>query len=85
MELLDRYKETIYNQKADRTNFMSLLMKQRNQKGKWTKEEKKEILTHIKDLSESVPYLIIVNSPFGFLLLPVLASLLDRRKQIRRN
>ena len=83
MKLLANYKEIIYNQKMDRASFMSLLMKQRNQQGKWTEEERKEILVQIRVLSSSVPYLIILNSPFGFLLLPFLAKVLDRRKEIR--
>ncbi len=85
MKLLANYRELIYSQRTDRTNFMSLLMKQRNQKGKWTKEERNEMLMQIKLLSSSVPYLIILNSPFGFLLLPLLANVLDRRKAIRTN
>ena len=85
VELLANYREIIYNQRTDRASFTSLLMKQRNQQGKWTREERKELLVQIKQLSSSVPYLIILSSPFGFLLLPFLAKALDRRKVIRLN
>ncbi len=79
MGLLSDYKEVIYNQRTDRNRFMELLMKQRNQKGKWTKEE----LNELKSLCSCVPYSMIFTSPFGFLLFPFLARLLDRRREIR--
>ncbi len=83
MKILANYRNLIYAQNAEMDNFMCLLMKERNQRGKWTKEEINEIFTHLKRLSTSVTFLIFLLFPYGFLLLPLLANWLDRRKAIR--
>ena len=62
---------------------MKLLMKKRNTGFAWTKEEKKHLQSQLKHLSLYVPILIIFILPFGTLLIPVLAEMLDRRKQPR--
>jgi hypothetical protein len=62
---------------------MQLLMKHRNKGQKWTREEKKEIKTHLKNISRIVPSVIIFLLPGGSLLLPFLAEVLDRRKEKR--
>ena len=63
---------------------MQLLMKTRNTDQPWTKEEKKEIKKHLRDISKMVPVIIIFLLPGGTLLLPLLAEILDRRKMKRR-
>ncbi len=83
MKLLTNYKKIVYDECAGVENFMSLLMKQRNRRGKWTKEEINKIVTQLKRLTAPVPSLIVFLSPFGFLMLPFLARLLDRRSAIR--
>jgi len=63
--------------------FMKLLMKPRNTGAGWTKQEKAQLRKHLKRLSFYVPVLIIFLAPFGSLLIPVLAEILDRRKNRR--
>jgi hypothetical protein len=63
---------------------MQLLMKMRNTDQPWTREEKKEIKKHLKNISKMVPVIIIFLLPGGTVLLPVLAEVLDRRKMKRR-
>jgi hypothetical protein len=85
MEILANYKNLIYEQSNNMTDFMCLLMKQRNAKGKWTPEELQQIRIHLKMLFAFVPFLIVFLLPFGFALLPVLAKTLDRRKGTRNS
>ena len=56
-----------------------LLMKQRNG-GKWTGEERELLLRSLANLS---PYLIPLLMPGGFLLLPLVAWWVDRRRKKR--
>ncbi len=62
---------------------MQLLMKIRNTDEKWTREEKKEIKRHLKNIAKIIPALIIFFLPGGSFLLPILAEVLDRRKTRR--
>jgi hypothetical protein len=73
----------ILNEVIEVKGLMQLLMKHRNTGQKWTREEKKEIKTHFKNISMAVPALIIFLVPGGSLLLPFLAEVLDRRKETR--
>jgi hypothetical protein len=63
---------------------MHVLMKNRNTGEKWTREEKKEIKKHLRNISKIVPVILIFLLPGGSVLLPILAAVLDRRKTIRR-
>lgn len=65
------------------SDFFQLLMKRRNAEGEWTKGEVTRLKSHLKHLSLYVPALIIFILPFGLLLLPILAELLDRRAKGR--
>jgi hypothetical protein len=76
-------KEFILNQVLAVKGLMQLLMKSRNTAEKWTREEKKEIKTHLKSISKLVPVIIIFLLPGGSVLLPILAEVLDRRKSRR--
>ena len=62
---------------------MQLLMKSRNTDQPWTKEEKKEIRKHLRNISKMVPVIVIFILPGGTILLPILAEILDRRKKRR--
>jgi len=62
---------------------MQLLMKIRNTDEKWTREEKKEIKRHLKNIAKIIPAVALFSLPGGSFLLPILAEALDRRK-IRR-
>jgi hypothetical protein len=63
---------------------MHLLMKIRNTEQPWTKDEKKEIKKHLRNISKMVPVIIIFLLPGGTLFLPFLSEVLDRRKTKRR-
>ena len=63
---------------------MQVLMKNRNTGERWTKEEKKEIKRHLRNISKIVPVVLIFLLPGGSILLPILAAVIDRRKTIRR-
>lgn len=62
------------------SGFMALLMKTKNTQNRWTREEKKLLRAHLWRLSCYIPVLIIFALPFGSLLFPVLAEIMDRRK-----
>jgi hypothetical protein len=62
---------------------MLLLMKRRNTKVAWTRDEKAKIQMHLKSLSKTVPMLLLFSLPGGSLLLPLLALALDRRRAAR--
>ncbi len=62
---------------------MRLLMKIRNTDDKWTREEKKEIRMHLRNISKIVPTVALFSLPGGSFLLPALAEVLDRRKTRR--
>jgi len=69
---------------AEKINgFMRLIMKHRNTPDRWTKEEKRLLRAHVKHLSYYIPALMIFALPFGSLLLPFLAEVLDRRNNRR--
>ncbi len=62
---------------------MQLLMKTRNTDEKWTREEKREIKRHLKNISKIIPVVVLFSLPGGSFLLPILAEALDRRKTRR--
>ncbi len=82
--ILAKNKALIFQESRRMQNFLQLLMKRRNTGRKWTGEEVSQLKADLKHLSRSVPILVIFLLPFGFLLLPVLAELLDRRKKTRK-
>jgi len=62
---------------------MRLLMKTRNTDEKWTREERKEIKRHLRNIAKIIPAVAIFFLPGGSFLLPILAEALDRRKTRR--
>ena len=64
--------------------FMQLLMKPRNTGRAWTGEERQVLRMHLKHLSYYLPIMVIFAMPFGSLLIPVLAEILDRRETRRK-
>ena len=62
---------------------MQLLMKMRNTDGPWTREERKEIKGHLKNIAKIIPAVAIFALPGGSFLLPILAEAIDRRKTRR--
>jgi hypothetical protein len=76
-------KEAILMEVLSIKGLMQLLMKARNTNEKWTREEKKEIKRHLKNIAMIIPVVAIFSLPGGSLLLPILAEALDRRKNRR--
>jgi hypothetical protein len=69
---------------ANKTNdFMRLLMKYKNTRDTWTKEERRILRRHLWRFSSYIPVLFIFCLPGGSLLFPLLAEILDRRKNRR--
>lgn len=64
--------------------FMPLLMKHRNGDA-WTRAERNELHEQLRAMAYLSPYLFILMLPGSFVLLPVFAWWLDRRRQGRRS
>lgn len=62
--------------------FMPLLMKRRNG-ASWSLAERSELQEQLRAMAHLSPYLFIVMLPGSFILLPVFAWWLDRRRQER--
>ncbi len=76
-------KEAILMEVLSIRGLMQILMKTRNTDEKWTKEEKKEIRKHLRNIAKIIPAIALFSLPGGSFLLPVLAEALDRRKTRR--
>jgi len=76
-------KEAILMEVLAIKGLMQILMKTRNTDEKWTREERKEIKTHLKNIAKIIPAVAIFVLPGGSFLLPMLAEALDRRKTRR--
>ncbi|MBP1715443.1 MAG: hypothetical protein H6Q42_3646 [Deltaproteobacteria bacterium] len=76
-------KTLIFHEAQQMQGFLFLLFKERNTESKWTREEKEQIKAYLKRLSAYVPVIILFILPGGSLMLPILAEILDRRKQRR--
>ena len=78
--------KTLIFTEANKTNdFMKLLMKHKNTRHTWTNEERRILRQHLWRCSSYIPILIIFCLPCGSLLFPVLAEILDRRKNRRAS
>ncbi len=84
-KLFARQRDLIFRESRDMRDFVQLLMKQRNTGVKWTADEIHQLKAHLRHLARYIPALVIFALPFGSLLLPLLAELVDRRKRRRRN
>jgi len=58
---------------------MPLLMKRRNRQP-WSEADRQELRAHLRRLRDVSPYIAVVVLPGGFVMLPVLAWWLDRRR-----
>ena len=83
--MLERYKDLIYSEAETMKGFMILLMKPRNTGIPWTGEEIRLLKSYIRHLAHYVPFVLVFLLPFGSLLLPVMAEVLDRRRTARRG
>jgi hypothetical protein len=86
MEMMDRERKYVLGEVVQITGLMPLLMKPRN-KQKWSPEDKRQLVTHLRRLSMVSPYLAVMVMPGSFIVLPALAWWLDRRRQnnLRKN
>jgi hypothetical protein len=80
---LKKNKALLLHEAGKINDFMRLLMKHRNTTSTWTREEKKVLRAHLWRLSSYIPVLVIFCLPFGSLLFPLLAEILDRRRKDR--
>ena len=78
-DLTEREKKHLLSEVIQVKGLMPLLMKPRN-KQRWTAEDRAELKVHLQRLSNISPYLIVLALPGSFLMLPVLAWWLDRRR-----
>ena len=81
--MFDKSKQVVVGEILAVRGLMQLLMKRRNSKVAWTKDEKAEIKRYLKSLSRSLRILLVFSLPGGALLLPLLALVLDRRRGAR--
>ena len=86
MEMMDRERKYVLGEVVQITGLMPLLMKPRNRQ-KWSPEDKRQIIPHLRRLSMVSPYLAVMVMPGSFVVLPALAWWLDRRRQnnLRKN
>ena len=81
--LIQKNRAFLLAQVLEVKGLMQLLMKNRNTGEKWTQAELRQIRAHLRGISKMVPVILVFLLPGGALLLPLLAEVLDRRKQIR--
>jgi len=77
--LAERERKFLVSEMPKVKGLMPVLMKRRN-KQKWTPEDIAEIRSQVRRISKITPYLVVVVMPGGFVVLPVLAWWLDRRR-----
>jgi hypothetical protein len=80
--IVEREKKFLEDELARTQTLMPLLMKPRNG-AKWTKDEKRELVDHLKRIGGMGRYVALLLLPGGLALLPVLAWWLDRRRDKR--
>jgi hypothetical protein len=76
---LGRERERIRAAILEIHGLMPLLMKQRNGV-RWTADERALLSRHLRSLISLSPYLIVLLAPGSFMLFPVVAWWLDRRR-----
>ncbi|MDW8468141.1 MAG: hypothetical protein RML56_03090 [Burkholderiales bacterium] len=82
LELVERERRFLIAEVTQIAGLMPLLMKRRNG-GRWTREDRAQIVAHLRRMTQLSPYLVVLVMPGGFALLPVLAWWLDRRRRPR--
>jgi hypothetical protein len=83
-DLTVREQQYLTGEIAKVSGLMPLLMKPRNNQ-RWSQEEKRELVAHLRRLSSISPYLVVLAMPGGMLILPALAWWLDRRRGRKRQ
>jgi len=83
MRIFIANREFILKEMSAGQGIMQLLMKNRNTGETWTSSELRQLRLHFLHISLVIPAVIIFILPFGAILLPVLAEVLDRRNKVR--
>lgn len=79
IELQEREKHRLRGEFVQIRGLMPLLMKPRNNEP-WSQADREEIQRYMRQLSALSPYLILLVLPGSFVMLPLLAWWLDRRR-----
>lgn len=79
----NRERQQLLEEMAKVRGLVPLLMKTRNG-ANWTPAERAELQGQLRALAYLSPYLVFMALPGSFVVLPVLAWWLDRRRQNRR-
>jgi len=82
LQRVERERKFLGEELARTQKIMPLLMKTRNGR-RWTLEDKRELVEHLRRLSGMGPYVAVLLLPGGLALLPLLAWWLDRRRARR--
>lgn len=82
LEAQKRERDLLIAEFAQIKGLMPLLMRHRNG-GRWSRDERRTLQQQLKALAHLSPYLVVLVLPGSFVILPVLAWWLDRRR-IRR-
>ena len=78
-DMMERERRYMLGELVKVSGLMPLLMKQRN-KQKWSAQDRRELMLHLRHLRQVSPYIAVIVLPGGFAALPVLAWWLDRRR-----
>ncbi|MDP1526973.1 MAG: hypothetical protein Q8M20_14255 [Rhodocyclaceae bacterium] len=84
LEAQQRERQQITRELAKIKGLMPLLMKRRNG-GRWTVDERHELIGQLHAMAYLSPYLFVLALPGSVLFLPALAWWLDRRRQNRET
>lgn len=79
LEVQRRERSAILAEAAKVRGLMPLLMKRRNG-GRWSRAERRALQEQLRALAHLSPYLIVLALPGSFVVLPVVAWWLDRRR-----
>lgn len=78
----NRERRQVLDEMVKVRGLMPLLMKPRNGE-RWTAAERAALQDQLRALAHLSPYLVVMVLPGSFVVLPVLAWWLDRRRQAR--
>lgn len=79
LEAQQRERQQITLELVKVKGLMPLLMRRRNG-GRWTAAERAELMQQLQAIAHLSPYLVVLVMPGSFVVLPVLAWWLDRRR-----
>ena len=80
----ERERGRLHNEILKVNGLMAILMKPRNGL-RWTAADRRQIIVHLRHLRNLGFYITFLIAPGGFVMLPIFAWWLDRRKINREN